>query len=214
MIRHPRRAPRAATAWNCSCTPTPRACGRTSTRSTTAAAYTQIMKTDALKQALTEGRYDCRHRRRPARRGTLARQGARVLGARPRPHLGPEAPAAGALAPLQRQPRARRNAARLPAVQLDRARRVDLHPGRSASTSCRCISPPSAPPSMRDGALIVVDDDRMRFEPGETAGRPAGAVPLARLLPAVRRGRRPPPRRWKRSSPRCAPRACRNAPGG
>ena len=92
--------------------------------------YTQIMKTDALKQALTDGRYDVRHRRRAARRGTLARQGTRVLGPRPRPHLGPEAPAAGTLAPLQRQPRARRDAARVPAVQLDRARRVDLHPGR------------------------------------------------------------------------------------
>ena len=87
-----------------------------------------------------------RHRRRAPRRGTLARQGARVLGARPRPHLGAEAPAAGTLAPLQRQPRPGRNAARLPAVQLDRARRVDLHPGRSTSTSCRCISPRCAPP--------------------------------------------------------------------
>ena len=70
-----------------------------------------------------------RHRRRPARRGTLARQGTRLLGPRPRPHLGAEAPAAGTLASVQRQPRARRDAARVPAVELDRTRRVDLHPG-------------------------------------------------------------------------------------
>ena len=70
-----------------------------------------------------------RHRRRAARRGTFARQGTRLLGARPRPHLGAEAPAAGTLAPVQRQPRAGRDPARVPVVQLDRARRVDLHPG-------------------------------------------------------------------------------------
>ena len=56
--------------------------------------YNQVMKTDALKQALTEGDYDFGHRRRAARRGTLARQGAGVLGPRPRPDLGPEAAAA------------------------------------------------------------------------------------------------------------------------
>ena len=57
----------------------------------------------------------------------------------------------------------------------------------------------------RDGTLIVVDDERMRFEPGERPVEPPGALPLARLLPAVRRRRVPPPPRSRRSSPRCAP---------
>ena len=66
----------------------------------------------------------------------------------------------------------------------------------------------------RDGLIIVVDDERMRFRAGRTAGGPAGAVPLARLLPAVRGGEVRRPQTWRKSSPRCARRACRNAPDG
>ena len=41
----------------------------------------------------------------------------------------------------------------------------------------------------RDGTLIMVDDDRMPLEPGETAGDAHGALPHARLLSAHRRDR-------------------------
>ena len=40
----------------------------------------------------------------------------------------------------------------------------------------------------RDGALLMVDDDRMPLEPGETPRAAEGALPHARLLPADRRG--------------------------
>ena len=71
-----------------------------------------------------------RLRRRPPRRGEVAREGAHLLlphGAAP---LGPEEPAAGAVAPLQRAPAPRRVDPRLPALELDRARRLALHPPR------------------------------------------------------------------------------------
>ena len=69
-------------------------------------------------------------RRRPARRGEEPRQGARVQLSRPQPSLGPEAPAAGAVVALQCPQEQGREHARLPAVQLDRARRLAIHPAR------------------------------------------------------------------------------------
>jgi sulfate adenylyltransferase subunit 2 len=44
------------------------------------------------------------------------------------------------------------------------------------------------PVVLRDGnELIMVDDDRMPLEPGETPDHEDGALPHARLLPAHRR---------------------------
>ena len=97
------------------------------------ALYTDIMKTEALKQALTQPRLRCGVRRRAARRGEVARQGARVLVPQRRAELGPQAAAAGAVASRQHQDRARREHAGVPAVELDRARRVDLHLSREHS---------------------------------------------------------------------------------
>ncbi len=94
-------------------------------------AYTQIMKTDALKQALTEGGYDLAigGARRDEERSRAKERIFSVRG--PGPCLGPEAATAGALAPLQRQPRAGGNTAGVSAVELDGAGRVDLHRGRT-----------------------------------------------------------------------------------
>ena len=85
---------------------------------------------------------------------------------------------------------------RLPALELDRARRLAVHRARGASRSCRSTSPPSGRSCERDGTLLMVDDDRMPLEAGETARAAAGALPHARLLPADRRGRE---RRRRRS---------------
>jgi sulfate adenylyltransferase subunit 2 len=38
----------------------------------------------------------------------------------------------------------------------------------SRSRSCRCTTRPQRPVVERDGTLIMVDDDRFRFEPGES----------------------------------------------
>ena len=78
----------------------------------------------------------CRVRRRPARRGEIARQGARVLVPQRAAPLGSEEPAPGAVAPLQHAQAQGRIDPRLPAVELDRARRVAIHlPGEDSDRS-------------------------------------------------------------------------------
>ena len=73
-----------------------------------------------------------RVRRRPARRGARAGEGADLLLPRRLRPVGPARPAPGALEPLQRPHPARRARARLPALELDRARRLALHPAGAA----------------------------------------------------------------------------------
>ena len=58
------------------------------------ALYTDIMKTQALQAGARAHRLRCGLRRRAARRGEVARQGAHVLLPQRRARLGPEAPAA------------------------------------------------------------------------------------------------------------------------
>ena len=177
--------------------------------------YTQIMKTDALKQALTDGKYDVAigGARRDEER---SRAKERVFSVRGPGH---------SWDPKRQRPelwhlyngisRAGRNAARVSAVELDRTRCVDLHPGTKASTSCRCISPPIAPRWMRDGMIIVVDDERMQFQPGETAGR-CGMVRFRSLgcypLSARRSTRMPRP--LTEIVREMRPRAFQSVPGG
>ena len=68
-----------------------------------------------------------RVRRRAPRRREVARQGARVLVPLRAASLGSEAPAARALAPVQRAQAQGREPARVPAVELDRARHLAVH---------------------------------------------------------------------------------------
>ena len=72
-------------------------------------------------------------RRRAARRGALAREGARLLGPRRQRPVGSEAPAPRAVEPAERQAAARREHPRLPALELDRDRRLAVHPRRADS---------------------------------------------------------------------------------
>ena len=142
-------------------------------------------------------------RRRAARRGEVAREGARLLvplGAAP---LGPEEPAARAVAPLQRAQAPRRVDPRLPALQLDRARRLGVHrargdPGRAALLRRRAA---------RGAARRDAADGRRRPHAarGRRAARAAaGALPHARRLSAHGRGRELRRRPSPRSSRRCA----------
>ena len=72
-------------------------------------------------------------RRRAARRGEEPRQGAHLLAPLRRPRLGPAQSAARAVAALQHpHPRGRVDA-RVPAVELDRTRRVGIRPRRGHS---------------------------------------------------------------------------------
>ena len=70
----------------------------------------------------------CGVRRRPSRRREIAREGTDLLVPRCVRAMGPEEPAAGVVEPLQRPHRQRRVDPRLSAFELDRARRVAVHP--------------------------------------------------------------------------------------
>ena len=150
-------------------------------------AYTQIMKTDALKQALTAGNYDFAigGARRDEERSRAKERifSVRAPGhawdpKRQRPELwhlynGQLAPGETMrVFPLS-------NWTELDVWTYIAAEEIDVVPLYFAAMR---------PTVMRGGQIIVVDDDRMRFEPGETAGGPHGAVPLAGLLSAVRGG--------------------------
>ena len=80
-------------------------------------------------------------RRRAPRRGARAGEGAGLLVPRRLRAVGPAAPAAGAVGHLQR-PRAQGRArARVPALELDRARRVGVHPRRGSRAAADLLRP-------------------------------------------------------------------------
>lgn len=130
-------------------------------------AYTQIMKTDALKQALTVGRYDAAigGARRDEERSRAKERVFSVRGPghtwepkRQRPelwHLYNGSLAQGEtlrVFPLS-------NWTELDVWTYIQAENIDVVPLYFAAMR---------PTVIRDGQLIVVDDERMRFEPGET----------------------------------------------
>ena len=87
-----------------------------------------LLKTRALLDALSGRQLRRGLRRRPPRRGEIARQGARLLLPRRLRPVGPQESAPRAVEPLQQPHRQGREHPRLPALQLDRARRLALHP--------------------------------------------------------------------------------------
>jgi len=128
--------------------------------------YTQVMKTDALKQALTEGRYDFAigGARRDEERSRAKERVFSVRGPghtwdpkRQRPELwhlynGNLAPGETLrVFPLS-------NWTELDVWTYIQSENIDVVPLYFAARR---------PTVLRDGALIVVDDDRMRFQPGE-----------------------------------------------
>lgn len=131
-----------------------------------AAVHTDVMKTQGLKQALEQGGFDAAIG--GARRDEeIARQGARVLVPQCTPSLGPEESAPGAVESLQRAHQTWRKRARVSAVQLDRAGYLAVHLPRTHSGGAVVLRR-AAPVVQRDGAWIMVDDDRLPLHPGET----------------------------------------------
>ncbi len=102
------------------------------------------LQTVPLLDAIDDAPLRRRLRRRPPRRGEGARQGADLLAARRVRPVGPAPPAPRAVEPLQRPARARRARARVPALQLDRARRLAVHRAREHRAARRSTSPTSA----------------------------------------------------------------------
>src|ERR1051326_5520439 len=145
-------------------------------------------------------------RRSAARRGGQPRQGARPLGARARAFLGSAPAAAGAVEPVERLSRARGDHAGFPAVELDRARRVGLHPRREhcgGAVVFRRAAPGRAPRGLflRDAIAATARAEKAGFAPARDLLRflacgsvddgkstligrllpEAGAVPLDRI---------------------------------
>ena len=80
-------------------------------------------------------------RRRAPRRGEIAGQGARLLAAQRQGPVGSQAAASRAVAPAEQPARPGRERARLSAVELDRARRLALHPRREHSGRAALLRP-------------------------------------------------------------------------
>ena len=147
--------------------------------------HTQVMKTEGLRQALDAGGFDAAFG--GARRDEeKSRAKERIFSHRSAtPRLGPPQPAAGTLAPLQHAHQAGRVDAGLSRCPTGPSSTCGTTSGPKTSRSCRSISPSRGLSCDRGGTLIMVDDDRLPLEPGETPDR-AGAVPYARLLSADR----------------------------
>ena len=86
------------------------------------------LQTITLLDAIERARLRRRVRRRPPRRGARPREGARLLLPRRLRPVGSQGPAARALEPLQRPDQEGRARARVPDLELDRARRLGVHP--------------------------------------------------------------------------------------
>ena len=154
--------------------------------------YTQVMKTEALKQALDRRPLRRRLRRRAPRRGEEPRQGAHLL-----------VPLRRATAGTRRT--SGRSSGRSTTRASSRASRSASSRCRTGpsstsgntssprtSRSCRSISPPSGRWSNRDGQLIMVDDERMPLQPGEVPEkrvrfRTLGCYPLTAAIEIGRR---------------------------
>ncbi len=98
----------------------------------------------------------------------------------------------------------------LPPVELDRARRLGLHPGREhPGRSALSRQGETGRPPRRHAARPRRRQDAAGR--GRNTGAAAGALPQPRLLPAHRRRRDPRRTRSKGSSRRCADRGTRSA---
>ena len=103
--------------------------------------------------------------RRTSRRGKVARERAHFLVSQPSSTAGIPKRAARAVAPYNARKRKGESMRVVPALELDRARRLAVHLlGKRAD---RAALPESERPVVeRDGTLNVVDDERMRLRPG------------------------------------------------
>ncbi len=126
-----------------------------------------LLKTTALLDGLREHGFDAAFG--GARRDEeKSRAKERIFSFRDtRRPVGSQEPAPRALEPLQRPHRPRRKHPRLPALQLDRARHLALHPCSKTSPSCRSTSPRTARMIVRGDSLIPVEQTFVKCLPGE-----------------------------------------------
>ena len=129
-----------------------------------------------------------RVRRRPPRRGAGPGQGARRVAPRRVRPVGPEEPAARAVGDLQHPPPPRRAPARVPAVELDRARHLALHRRAQGRPAAAVLRPPArGVPPRRDADGR--QPPRRAMLDGEEPFEATGALPHDRRRHVHGRGR-------------------------
>ena len=157
-----------------------------------------------------------RVRRRAPRRGARPGEGAHLLLPRRLRRLGPEEPAPGAVEPLQRPHPPRRERARVPDLQLDRARRLAVHRRRRSSRCPSIYFAHEREVFERDGMLYADLRPRVELHRRRGAVHDLGALPHRRRHELHRRRRvdrrRPRPTSSPRSPRRGSPSAARRAP--
>ena len=141
-------------------------------------------------------------RRRPARRGEEPRQGARLQLPRPRTIAGTRSasgPSCGR-STMSARTRARASAS----SRLSNWTELDVwqYILREGIEIVPLYFAAERPTVERDGLILMVDDERLPLERRD-AGDAQGALPHARLLSAVGRGRERGRDASRRSSPRC-----------
>ena len=159
------------------------------------ALHTDLMKTQALKQALDRYGFDAAFGGARRDEEKSPRQGARVLDPFRPASLGPEAAAARTLARSTTPASAKGESLRV--FPLSNWTELDIwqYIHREDIPIVPLYFAAERPVVERDGALIMVDDERMPLAPGETAAAAQGAIPHARLLSAHRRDRERRPTR-------------------
>jgi sulfate adenylyltransferase subunit 2 len=174
--------------------------------------HTDIMKTQALRQALDKYRFDAAFG--GARRDEeKSRAKERVFSFRDEFHRWDPKNQRPELWNLYNTKVKKGESIRVvSALQLDRTRRLAIHPSRKHPNRAALLREGAAD-RRRDGVMIMVDDERLPLEPGEAPEmrrvrfRTLGCYPLSRR----RRLRRPP--RCPRSSRRCCSRRSPNGKG-
>ena len=125
------------------------------------------LKTHCAPRRLARRRIRRGHRRRAARRRAVARQGARLLLPRHARPMGSAQPAAGALESVQHPHPPRREHPRVSALELDRARRLAIHPRRKHPDRAAVFRQSQRPMLVRGDSLLPVEQPFVPRLPGE-----------------------------------------------
>ena len=150
------------------------------------ALHTDLWKTEGLKQALDAGRST---RPLPARGATRRRAGPRSASfpSAPPPMAGTPRPSGRSCGTFTTRATDGRVGARLPAVRLDRARHLAIHPGRGIEVVPLYLSA-RRPTVERERTDPDGGRRPLSAGAGRGAGRTLDPLPHPRLLPAHRRG--------------------------
>ena len=159
-----------------------------------------LLKTQALLAGAAARQLRRRVRRRPPRRGEVARQGAGLLVPRPLRPVGSQEPAPRAVEPVQRPPRAGREHPRVPAVELDRARRLALHLPGGHPDRADVLRARARGGGARRAAHPARGRTTARLHPGEKAERVMCRFRTLGCIPCTGAVRSDARHAWRRSS--------------